>query len=156
MATSIYSEILGNKYQYFVDKVKKPLIKALVILSKRYPEPTEKNTTKHISHVLLDIWDEFFTWEDNPGRNELFRAIKRITVCVVESDTYYSQRITWFLKRLTEKYISGEWTPLEPWAPMECWGDPNVKEKRKEALRVFKQTLEAGGGKVLDANKRRE
>lgn len=113
-------DILRTRRQYFVDKVKAPLMKALVILAGRYPEPTKENTDKHNTHVLLDIWDEFFKHEDNPGRDGLFKAIRKITIAEYEHDGYYSQRIDWFLKKLAQAYVDGEWEPPKSWNP-SCW-----------------------------------
>lgn len=132
-------DILVTRRQYFIDKVKGPMIKALVLLANRFQEPTRENTKKKISLALLDVWDEFFKFENNPGRDSLFRAIKRISVSICESDSYYSQRITWFLKKLTEKYASGEWPALESFCPSECWTDETtqeaVVEEKKRVMR---------------------
>ena len=155
MATSTISlDILKGRRQYFAHEVKQSLVNALIsstsrgkgILEKihllwdvwnivktvsKYPEPTRENTKKQITHVLLDLWDEFETY--NVARKPLFKALRRLSVCEAEHDIDYSQRMTWFLMRLTAKYLSGEWIPLEPWAPKGYWSDPVVIEKWRKA-----------------------
>jgi len=110
----------------------------------KYPEPTRENTKEPATHVLFDIWDEFFKYESNiyysptrQGRVPLYQAVRRVMVSEVEHDGDYGERITWFLKKLAEKYVSGEWPALPPWAPTNCWNDPvTLKEKRKKIIEL--------------------
>lgn len=141
-ADTLANDILRKRRGYFIDKVKRPLMKALIILAKRYPEPTRENCKKWNTHTLLDIWDEFFEYEDNPGRNGLFQAIRKLTVGEYEHDSYYAQRMDWFLERLFERYQSGEWKPLEPHNPAGCWVEPSAVE----AWNKLKQELAADVG----------
>ena len=131
----VRDDILQFRRHYFIDKVKKPLLKALILLADRFLEPTRENTRKQNTHVLLGIWDEFFEYEDNPGRDALFRTIKKLIVDVYEHDDYYSTRIDWFLGRLFKKYLSREWLPLKPWYPSRCWLEPTVLEEKKKVVR---------------------
>jgi len=146
MATNeslIYHDILRERRQYFIDKVKAPLMKAILIISNRYPEPTRESTKKQMSHILLDIWDEFD--KHNTARKPLFKAIRRILICEVEHDNFYSQRMTWFLGELLKRCQSGEWPKLQPWCPMDCWNDPIVIEERNRARAEFQATACVGG-----------
>ena len=110
----------------------------------KYPEPTKENTKEPIAHVMLDIWDEFFQYESNiyysptrQGRELLYRAARRVSVSEVEHDGDIGERITWFAKKFAEKYVSGEWPALPPWAPTNCWNDPvTLKEKRKKIIEL--------------------
>ena len=166
--SSITSDILRDRRQYFIKDVKAPFLNSLVkcfqrgknLLGKlcllfdiwkmvlaifKYPEPTKENTKKHISHILLDIWDEFFRLDTTENRTALFKAIKRISVTTVEHDIHYSQRITWFLMKLTAKYLNGEWPALEPWCPMDNWNDPIVQQELLKAAQEFRVNLTING-----------
>lgn len=115
----------------------------------KYPEPTLENTKEQTARVLLEIFDEFFKYDSNiyyspkrPGREPLYRAIKRILVCECEHDVDYTERITWFLKQLSDKYIAGEWPVLEPWMPTNCWRDPvTLAARRKKRIELITETL---------------
>ena len=99
--------LLGPKRQYVIDKIKRPLIKAIVTLASRFPEPTMDNTIIRNTAILLNIRDKFFEHEDNPGRDALFRAIWRMFVVEYEHDTYYRYRIDWILEELNKS----NWEP---------------------------------------------
>ena len=114
----------------------------------KYPEPTRENTKEPATHVLFDIWDEFFKYESNiyysptrQGRVPLYQAVRRVMVSEVEHDGDYSERVTWFLKKLAEKYVSGEWPALPPWAPTNCWKDPvTLKARRQKRIELIMGT----------------
>ena len=82
-----------SKYSYFIRAVKAPLMKAVIVISKRYPEPTHENVLKPNSHRLLNIRDEFLRCEHNPHTEEFFRAAFRIIIVTYEHDGYYARRI---------------------------------------------------------------
>ncbi|KKL20728.1 hypothetical protein LCGC14_2452550, partial [marine sediment metagenome] len=86
----------GSMRDYIIDQVKKPLMKAIIVLANRYPEPTRENCINSNSHILLDIQDEFLTYEDHKGRRDLFKAIFRILIGEYEHDPYYHYRFDWF------------------------------------------------------------
>ena len=130
---TIRNDILQNRRGYFIDKVKAPLVKALIILANRYPEPTKKNTQKHNTHVMLDIWDEFFKY--NEVKNDMFHAIKKVVADEYEHDDVYETRMTWFLEKLVEKYLSGEWWPSKPFNPSHGWTEPAAIEAQKKVVR---------------------
>ena len=68
----------GEMREYIIHKVKKPIMKALLTLSKRYPEPKRDEILHPNTLKLMDIRDKFFEYEDNPGRNALFEAVFRV------------------------------------------------------------------------------
>ncbi len=156
--TVVHSELktdhLIKRHDYFV-KVKASLMASMVGFGKsgylgsilgifniirfcmKHPEPTKENCTNPDSWVLLDIWDEFFELENNPGRNPLFRAMRRLSVAILESIDYYSERMTWFLMKLSTAYIDGKWKPNLPCCPFSCWKDPATIEAGDKAIEDF-------------------
>ncbi|KKN75139.1 hypothetical protein LCGC14_0382980 [marine sediment metagenome] len=157
--SKITLDMLIERKQYFIHKVKAPLVKGFVgclgrgngLLSRilllwdvwcivtsvlRYPEPTKDNVKKHMSHVLLDTFEEFEGY--NTVKPHFFHAVRRFLVSTCEHDSDESQRVTWFLKKLSSKYVSGEWPPLEPYCPSLGWTEKSVQEavaKERQELR---------------------
>ncbi len=108
--------LLRDEREYVISRIKKPIMKALIILSDRIPEPTKENCVHPNSHILLDIWDEFFSRETNSTRKPLFEAIRRIMVSEYETDPYYRERMDWFLKQI----IKSDWKIERE--PQSFWG----------------------------------
>lgn len=113
---------------YVITKIKAPLQKALVLIGKRYPEPTRENTHLPNTHILLDLRDKFKKYEDNPyysptrkGRQELFDAIWKIFIDEYEHDIYYRTRIDWII----EEIVNSEWKPRDMGYPNQCWNEPH-------------------------------
>ncbi len=104
-----------------IDKIKKPLLKAITILATRFPEPTRELTNAPNTHRFLEIKDKFFEFEDNKGRNALFRAIWKIFIWVYEHDKYYRHRIDWVIEQIIELNNQGFWQPREPRKPSRHW-----------------------------------
>jgi len=166
-ASTIFTDILKHRRQYFINKVKAPLMSAMVAFTNghgkspiawittaialvrivihvnRYPKPTRENTRKLKTHVLLDIWDDFFKYEHNKGRDPLFQAIRRIFIGEYEHDRYYADRIDWFVEKIVEKYQSGEWPPRRPGRPYTCWAEPYTVEARKALMQELLQDIGA-------------
>jgi hypothetical protein len=97
------SMLFGKMRQYIIKKVKAPLMKVLIIMAGRLPEPTKENCTNPNSHILLDIRDRFFDLENNPGREPLFRAIFKIAICEYEHDPYYGYRMDWVKEEMDKR-----------------------------------------------------
>lgn len=107
---------MGPMRKYVMDKVKKPLMKAIVTLAQRYPDPTRENCIQSNSHILFDIRDKFFEYERNDGRKPLFEAIFKLLIAEYEHDPYYRFRLDWVLEQIEKS----DWKP-RPRIPMECW-----------------------------------
>jgi len=147
-------DILVYRYDYFVKRVKAPLMKSINFISlgkfsyvmamwhafkiirlcMKYPEPTKDNCKNPDALVMMDIWDEFFEWEDNPYRAPFFKLVRRISVGTLEHCDYDSQRISWWLMKLTKAYMDGKWQPHLPCTPFACWKDPEVIKAKEEAI----------------------
>lgn len=148
-------DILSYKRSFFICHVKNPLrlsiikltsgklswigaiiaLVKIVTLIRKFPEPTHKNVQHPNTHVLIDLWDLFFKYEDLPCRDFLFRAIRKLFLCEYEHDDYYRNRIDWFIEKLVEKHLNKEWVPRKPWKPTGNWNEPAVLEAIK-ALKI--------------------
>ena len=105
---------------YFIEKANRPLMKAIITLSKRYPEPTRLNCVHPNSYRLIDIRDKFFEYEDNPGRKRLFEALFRIFIVKYEHSPYFSGRMDWALEMIDKL----GWKPRALNHPVQCWNEP--------------------------------
>ena len=140
----IKTDILVNRRKYYVDNVKAPLLMAVIIYGYRYPEPKRETCKNPDSLVLLDIWDEFFQLEDNPGRDRFFKALRRISIGELEANDYYSQRFTWFLMKLVGAYMDGRWQPNLACSPFACWKDPETIAAKEQAIEDLITTMSKG------------
>jgi len=103
--------------EYFVDKVDKPLVKAIVLLARRYPEPTHENVLHPNSHILLDVRDEFRKSWAFGLRGLLFEALFKLLIVKYEQSPQYRNILDWILKELFES----NWKPFNPNRQMICW-----------------------------------
>ena len=95
-----------KKRQYVIDMVKSPMIKLIIKVGNRYPEPTRENCTYPNSAILFDIWDEFRERDRSDKlRTAMFDTFFRILICEYEHDPYYRLRIDWCLMRI----INSNW-----------------------------------------------
>ncbi len=107
--------------QYFIDKVKAPLRKVIILIAKRIPNVTKENTRYRNTYTLIDIFDRFFEHERNAGREGMFRAVFKIFLFEIEHDVYYRDRFNWFLEEIIKVILRGEWEertngyPNKPW-----------------------------------------
>lgn len=106
--------------QYVIDKIKAPMVKAVVILGRRYPYPTKENTTHPNTHRLLEIRDEFFKHETGTNRKDFFEALWRVFIDEYEHDAYYRDRIDW----IREQIMKAEWKPRPLMHPEYMWNEP--------------------------------
>src|SRR3990167_2775069 len=126
--TNVTKVILKDKRKYFIDKVKAPLLKAIVTLANRYPVPNKYNISDPFALAWIDIWDKFFEMEDNPGREPLFRAIERVGICEPGHDPYYRDRMLVLAELFLEAIMDGKIKPRSLDHPEDCWKvDPNKR-----------------------------
>jgi hypothetical protein len=112
--------INSDQRQYFIDKVNAPLYKAISILGNRYPEPTRENIVNPNSIRLLELFEEYFKYEDNPRLIILAQALKRIIIAKNEHSHNYGDRISWFV----EKLRTGPWKNRAYGRPANHWKEP--------------------------------
>ena len=116
-----HTMLRGPLRQYMIDHAKKPLMRFLVAIAKRWPDPTYINVSHPNSRLLLAIRDKFISLEDNPQRIELFKAVFKIVICVYDHDPYYRTRADWIIEEIVEYVFRGHWKPRQINAPRNCW-----------------------------------
>lgn len=97
--------------QFFIRKVKAPLMKVIIMVAKRVPEITKGNTTNVNTHILIDIFEDFFKHEGNSSREKMFRAAFKIFLLEIEHDRYYRDRFNWFIEEIIKSILRHEWQP---------------------------------------------
>lgn len=129
---------------YFIQKVKKPLMKALVVLSRRYPQPTKENTGNIISHSILEIFQEFH--ERNSARPDMMRGAERVFVDEVEHDRVYYDMFNWILEQVILKILEGKWglrnNKMLYWKEPDSFLHDTEQLKRKTRDTVISRMIE--------------
>ena len=114
-------DMLKGKMRGFVIKHKGVFMKAIIAFAKILEEPTKENTTRHNTHILIDIRDKYFKLDNLPARKELMKAIWKIGIVEYEHDGHYSFRGDWVL----EEIHKSDWKQRPIWQPSrESWNEP--------------------------------
>ena len=103
-----------------IDKIKTPIMKAIIKLAMRYPEPTKDHTLLPKTHILIDIQNKFFEYQAVTSRTPLFRAMWRMFIVEYEHDPYYRDRIDWVI----EEIVKSGWGVRPIKFPKKCWKEP--------------------------------
>jgi len=131
---NLATEILVNKRDFFIEKVKAPLFKAITLLGKRYPEPIHKNVGHPNSHLLIDIFDNVLEYETNEKILQLIKSFKNIVIGEYEHDGMYKDRMDFGLEKIVEKIVSGEWQPRQINRPYQYWAEAREDKLQKRKL----------------------
>ena len=99
-------------------KVNNALMKAIVILGNRYPEPTVENLLHPNSRWLLRRMEKYLEYEGNRRLAEIVKAVLRIVIAKLEHSPNYRDRISWWVED-TEG-----WKPRAYNHPVQCWNEP--------------------------------
>jgi len=125
----------GDTRQWVIDKLKTPLMKAIITLCKRYPEPNKGNTTAQNTDILIDIRDKFFKLSTNQTRKELYEAAWRMFIVEFESEPEYRYIFYWII----EEIVKSDWKPRpvgrpvpDLWAEQYPYGGIPLKELMKK------------------------
>lgn len=82
---------------------KQPLEQAIILVAQALPEPTTEETSNPNTRRLIDTWDWFLENDSNPSKRKLWKALKKITCIIYDSENYYSLRGNAFLKELLDR-----------------------------------------------------
>jgi len=126
--------------QFFIKKVKAPLMKVLVMVAGRVPEITKENTTNINTHIMMNIFEDFFNHECNDGREAMFRAAFKIFLLEIEHDRYYRDRFNWFIEEIIKSILRHEWQPaIEGNPPLQHWrGAPLNRGGKYSIISILK------------------
>lgn len=123
----------------------------VIRLVKAYPDLTYENTLNTNTHTMMGITERFLKYEDNPGREPLFRAIFKLAMAKFEYDNYYASRRDFIIEEIIIAILNGEWEPRPVnWPDPKWWHEPlpfggehsivyKMKEHRHEILELLKE-----------------
>ena len=111
-------QINSDEREYYIEKVNKPLIKAIVLLANRYPEPTMENLLHPNSQWLLKKLEKYLEYEGNPRIAEVVKALLRIVIAKLEHSPNYRDRISWWVED------TKGWKPRSYNHPKRLWNEP--------------------------------
>lgn len=109
--------------QYFIKKVKAPLMKVLILVANRLPPVTKENTHYKNTHTLIDIFDKFFEhfWRLDPDREKMFRGAFKIFLAEIEHDILYRDPFNWFIEEIIKAILRGDWEERTNGHPIPYW-----------------------------------
>jgi len=110
--------INSDKRDYFIKEVNEPLVKNIIQLANKYPEPTRENVLHPNTQVLLDKGEKFFRcWKTKP-RGVLYKAVFRMLQDKIEHSATYREMFNWLIKEINE---DPRWKHFENTRQMNCW-----------------------------------
>ena len=145
----IGEDILKGAMRNFVIKHKALFEKAIIAYAKTYEEPTKENTRKHNTHILIDIQDKYFKYENNQTKMPLLEAAWKIGIVEYESNDY-SSRADWLLEEIKKS----DWRDRPFYLPTrDCWKEPlpeGVTQTRmKLPQHIVEKLRELGGAEGI-------
>jgi hypothetical protein len=102
---------------FIVRVIKAPMVGLLNQVADHLPEPTKENMHQPNTLTLIELRDEFFQFENNPGRYKVFKGIWNFLIFLYDYDNYYRYRIDWVIERWKTK----PWLPREKHRPEHFW-----------------------------------
>jgi len=116
--TLLKHEVNALHRSFYVEKVNKPLVKAIVILGNRYPEPRMEELSHPNSKWLLRKLEKYLEYEGNPYVKKVVKALVRIAITKLEHSPNWRDRISWWVED-TEG-----WKPRSYNHPVNDWNEP--------------------------------
>ncbi len=113
-------EVNAHSRQFYIEKVNAPLLKAIIILGNRYPEPTADNVLHPNSKRLVEIMDKYARFEGNDRVKAIVLVVARIVICKLEHSPNWRDRMGF----LAEELRAGDWKPRALNHPEHDWNEP--------------------------------
>jgi len=121
MAESLtYRMLRSNLRDFVIKQVKAPLETAIIMAASLLPDPTKENTYHPNTHRLIELEELFFSYDTNPSKRRLLKAVWKLLIIENEHDPYYRDRFNWGV----EKIVNGEWKPRSIGHPNKFWNEP--------------------------------
>ncbi len=124
---SMRQQIIDDNFDYFVEKVKKPMMLAIVKLGKLWPEPKWNNLDHPSSQILLEAMEQYVKFERIEGiRKDMMMTAFRVVIAVYDHDPFYRHRLRWLIKLLTTATATVRWNMDEEAVPFpHLWDGPD-------------------------------
>ena len=144
---SITQDILVNRRQYFIKKVKAPLLNNILSIKRghwwnklrafisafslieKYPAPTKGNISETNTLVCLDIAEKFNKYYNNWMRKPLFNVVYRLFFGTTAHDLHYASVRDWWAEEIVKAILAGKWQlRQEGWPEKHYTQNPTVIE----------------------------
>ena len=124
---TIRQQIIDDKFDYFVEQVKAPMMYAIIKLGKLFPEPKWDNLRHPSSYVLLEAMEQYVKFERIEGiRKDMMMTAFRVIIAVYDHDPFYHHRLRWLIKFLTTATTTVRWNIEEEAVPFpNLWDGPD-------------------------------
>ena len=125
----LISRMLTGKGRHFViNLIKRPiektLIKSVRLFIRVFGRVMKQTTTKHNTHIILDLREEFFQHYINKSKMELMESAWELWAFVNEHDSHYEWLFNWLITRIAEEKAKGNWVEMPLAFSQEgCWKD---------------------------------
>lgn len=80
------------------------LVQVALVISK-FPAPSHQRVHRYSSHFLIDLFDEFFSLQENARLRGVFFAAERIIVGLNEHSSPYARSFSWFARNLQKGFV---------------------------------------------------
>lgn len=114
MKNNMLTDWMLKEHGEYVVKVKACLLKAIITLCLRYPQPTEQNCNKPNTHFILDLEKRFFGHYTCPQRIELYRALFRLWADEYEHDDSHAKNFDYLLGELHQAILERKYKLYPP------------------------------------------
>lgn len=127
LANLLISRMLTGKGRgYVIERIKKPfeqsIIRGVKLFRFAFGRVTKETTTKHNTHVILDLREEFFQHFINADKIDLFDAAWEGLAFENEHDCVYEWIFNWLVTRVAEEKAKGNWVEMSSDFPQAgCW-----------------------------------
>ncbi|KKL08483.1 hypothetical protein LCGC14_2575420 [marine sediment metagenome] len=127
MVRTMRQQIIDDKFDYFVKKVKLPTMLTIVQLGKLWPKPKWNNLDQPSSQILLEAMEQYVKFERIEGiRKDMMMTAFRVIIAVYDHDSFYRHRLRWLIKLLTTATSTVRWNMDEEAVPTpHLWDGPD-------------------------------
>lgn len=116
-------EINSIDRDYYIDKVNAPLLKAIVFLASRFPEPAMENVVHPNAKRLLEVQQKYLQYEANPRLQVIVKAVLRIVIAKLDHSPNYRDRISWFVEEVPKGWKARSLNhPVNDWNESKPYG----------------------------------
>lgn len=125
---TLFQTIIKDNFDYFIEKVKAPMMNTIIQLGKLWPTPTWENLVHPNAHLLLKHMEEYEEYEQIEGvRKEMMLTAFKVVIDVYDHDVVYRKRLDNLIESIVDDVIKGRWQPNLDESRLLLWSEQDVK-----------------------------
>jgi len=123
----LISRMLTGKGRALVVKlikwpIERALIKSVRLFIKVFGRVTKETTTKHNTHIILDLRQEFFQHYINHSKMALMESAWELLAFEIEHDNaHYGWLFEWLVVEIGKEIACGNWVLMGDFPQDGCW-----------------------------------